>query len=379
VFAAVAALGVVLLDGAAGAVGGRGAASGGGPVAWVNGTPITKVTFNHWMTIAADASVQGAPGPTTKPAVPVPPHYTACIASLRRQLKAVRKGKTAPTTAELRSACAQEYQSYLQDVMQFLIAARWVLGEASNDGVHVSRNSVVSAFDAIKREQFPTPADYRSFLASSGFTRADLLLRVKLQLLSSKLRARATAGTGNVTSAQIAAYYNAHMSTYRTPENLDARIILTRTRAQAQAALHAVKHGTPFAIEAGKVSIDVATRRHGGLLTGVVRGQETRALSRALFSAPRRTLEGPVETPFGYYVFEVTKITPPTQLSLAQASPAIRQELISQAKTMALTQWVMAFTARWTARTVCRSGFVVEDCAGYKVRGMAITSATGRG
>jgi len=46
----------------------------------VDGKPITKDTFAHWMGIAALASgaTQGS-----KPVIPDPPHFSACIAHLQ--------------------------------------------------------------------------------------------------------------------------------------------------------------------------------------------------------------------------------------------------------------------------------------------------------
>ncbi len=63
---------------------------------------------------------------------------------------------------------------------------------------------------------------------------------------------------------------------------------------------------------------------------GVKKGQEDHALDAAAFSASQNKLLGPVKGQFGYYVFEVTKITKATQQTLAQATPLIEQTLKSQ-------------------------------------------------
>ena len=344
--------------------GGR-AATAPAAVAWVNGVPITRTTFDHWLFVAANAERQPPGGRATMRVVPVPPRFAGCIALLRRQLRALLKGKRSPTTAQLRAECAVEYQSDLQEVMQFLISSEWVILEAGDEGVSVSDRTVAHAFAAIAKRQFPTRAAYDSFLASSGETLADLLLRVKLELLSDDLSKKAQ-GSPTVTAAQIAGFYAANKRMFSRPESLNASIILTRTRSQARVALDAIMRGTPFPTEARKVSVDVTTKDRGGALRGVVRGQEERVLSRALFSARLDRLEGPIKTPFGYYIFKVTKVNRATQESLAQVSPAIERRLIDQAKAKALSAWVMAFTQRWTARTTCLTGYVVQDCQGYQ-------------
>jgi len=373
----IAALGAVFFASIALAACGSSDSVPGNAVASVDGTAITMATFNHWMTVAANSSQQSTTGQTTKQTVPVPPDYTACIAQLRTELASVLKGKTQPSAAQLKAQCAQEYQSYLSQVMQFLVSAEWVLGEAKLQNINVTDKQVASQFATIKKQQFPTAAAYNAFIASSGETEADLLLRVKLELISTQLRNKATTAAAKVSAAQIAAYYNAHKSTYGTPEARNVSIILVKTPADATKALAAVKSGTPFAVEAKKVSIDVATKNQGGALTGVVRGQEEQALDAAIFSAPLNTLLGPVKTPFGYYVYKVTKITPATQQSLAQVSPTIKSQIASTGQQAALTKFVNDFTKRWTAKTNCRTGFVVQDCGNYKAPKSGATGATG--
>ena len=68
---------------------------------------------------------------------------------------------------------------------------------------------------------------------------------------------------------------------------------------------------------AKKYSIDPTTKNKGGVLTNVTKGQQDAALSKAAFAATTNKLIGPVKGQFGYYVVEVTKITPATQKSLA--------------------------------------------------------------
>ena len=92
--------------------------------------------------------------------------------------------------------------------MQFLISAQWIQGEAKDQGVKVSDKDVKKHFQQKKKQSFPKEADYQKFLKQSGMTQDDILFRVKLDLLSSKIRDKVTKGKGKVTEAQITAYYN---------------------------------------------------------------------------------------------------------------------------------------------------------------------------
>jgi parvulin-like peptidyl-prolyl isomerase len=369
-FCRFSALGAVFVAGAALA------ACGGVPgnaVVQVGDMPITKSAFDHWMKVAANSSQRSATGATQPIAVPVPPKYTACIAQLKGQA-----GKASTTDAQYKAQCAQEYQSLQSQVLQFLISADWVIGEAKAQKVSVPDSKVRNQFNTIKAQQFPTPAAYNAFIAQSGQSESDLLLRVKLDLLSTALRNKIEKGKGKLTPAQIAAYYNAHRSAYGKPATADVRIILTKTQAQAQAARAAIAKGTPFAAEAKKVSTD-ASAKQGGLLTGVTPGQQEQSLDKAIFAASPHQLGGPIQTPFGYYLFAVERLTPGTQQTLAQATPQITTQLAAQQQQQALTKFVSGFTKKWTKLTDCRSGYVVQDCKQYKAPKAAPRTSTAPG
>ena len=83
-----------------------------------------------------------------------------------------------------------------------------------------------------------------------------------------------------------------------------------------------------------------------------------------------------MKTPFGYYIYEVKSTTPGSQQSLAQAEASIKAQLSSSHQQEALSKFVKEFKKKWTAKTECRSGYVVMDCKGYKA---PKTGSTGHG
>jgi foldase protein PrsA len=336
----------------------------GNAVVQVGGSPISKTAFEHWMSVASTSDKE--PGSTEKPAIPVPPEYTACIAHLRATAAKTAKGQPAPTTQKLKSQCATQYKALQQEVLGFLISSQWVLSEANSLGVKLSDAEVKKEFAKIKASQFPKAAEFEKFLASSGQTVSDLLLRVKLNLLSQKIQKQIVKNKSNVTQAQITKYYNANKSKYGTPEKRNVRIILTKTEAQANAAKKEVESGKSFASVAAKDSIDPTSKADGGLLKEVVKGEEEKALDTAIFSASKGPVGGPVKTPFGYYIYQVVTITPGTQEALSKVQATIKQQLISTGQQAALSKFVKEFKKKWTSQTECRSGYVVQDCKTYK-------------
>lgn len=338
----------------------------GNAVVQVGGNSITKTTFDHWISVAAASSATTPTGTAAKPVVPEPPSYTACIAHLEATAAKPVKGQAKPTSAQLKSECEQQYKSLQQEVLGFLISSEWVLGEGASLGVKVSDKEVKKQFETIKSQQFPKPAEFEKFLATSGQTVSDLLLRVKLNLLSSKIQQHVVKSKGTPSTAQIEKYYNQNKSRFGSPEKRNLEIILTKTEAAAKSAKKEVESGKSFASVAKSVSIDPTSKAKGGLLSGVTKGQEEKALDEAAFSATKGVLSGPVKTPFGYYVFEVLSTTAGSQQTLAQAKSSIKQQLTATQQQTALSKFVKEFKKKWTSKTECRAGYVVQDCKSYK-------------
>jgi foldase protein PrsA len=353
------------------------AACGGIPgnaVVQVNGTPITKSTFEHWMSVAAASS---AATPGEKPVVPDPPDFKACIAHLEATTPKT-KGSKPPSKTLLKKECEQQYKSLQQEVLGFLISSSWVLGEAEALGVKVSDAEVKKQFEKIKNEEFPKAEEFKKFLASSGQTVSDLLLRVKLNMLSTKIQQKIAKKKATVSEAEAEKYYKEHKSQYGNPEKRDLRVILTKNEAEAKQAKQEIESGKSFAEVAKSKSIDPTSKNNGGELPNVTKGQEAKALDEAAFSAKKGVLSGPVKTPFGYYVFEVKGITPGSEEAFSKAKATIKGQLQAQSQQKDLSKFVKEFRKTWTAKTECREGYVVEDCQEYKKPKTSTTSSSSK-
>ncbi len=120
-------------------------------VATVEGTPITKTYFAHWTSVTAALSHSKA-------------HSKAARAALKDQ------------------------------VLGFLITSQWVLAEAAHLGIGVSAAEVRQRLHQVTAKQFPKTSRLKRYLASIDETEADLLTRIKAELLESKIAQHVTAG-----------------------------------------------------------------------------------------------------------------------------------------------------------------------------------------
>jgi foldase protein PrsA len=336
--------------------GGSGVPSG--DVAVMAGNPISQRAFDHWMYIAAEGEAEEDPGqPVIVPEDP--PNFTHCIAQVKADLPTLRK----TATKTLRADCQQLFTSLSSQVMDFLIKAYWYQADAYKLGIKLTPAQINTALAAAKKSEFSNATQYQEFLKESGQTANDILFRVRVNQIYTKLTARHPT---TVTSAMISNYYNAHKSQFGTAESRNMRIVLAKSAASAQAAKSALQSGQSWTTVAKKYSTDPTTKNSGGLLSNVTPGQQDAALSKAAFAAPLNKLEGPVKGQFGYYVVQVIKITPATQKTLAQSTKLIKQTLASQLATDAQNAVNSQAEKNWKSKTKCAAPYAMADCSGYK-------------
>ena len=129
----------------------------------VGSTPITGATYLHWLAVA-----RASEGPAGK-------------------------GRPTPSVTELHG-----------EILGFLISAEWVRGEAKALHVGVSAAEVKKRFDRTRDQQFPRRREFEGFLRSSRQTVADLLFRVEVNVLSTRIMERIAAGHHSAASRERA-------------------------------------------------------------------------------------------------------------------------------------------------------------------------------
>jgi foldase protein PrsA len=319
-------------------------------VATVDGQAIEHREFDRWMTIAArsDGTGLAPPDPTTG--------YRKCIAAKRKA--APRK----VSDKQLARLCEEDYERLRNQVMQLLLSFKWITGEAAAQGIVVTDAEVEQSFADQKRKSFPREADYQKFLRTSGQTQADILARVRLDLLSNKIRDKVVAGKNQISDGTLAEYYADNKARFAVPELRSLRVVVTKREAEAQQARAALERGTSWKAVARRYSIDDPSKHTGGLVRDVADGMLERRINKAVFSAAKQRLVGPIHTRQGYWVFRVSNVKPARQRPLAEVKKVIRDTLVSQARQAALDVFVRDFTARWKAKTECAEGYRTADC-----------------
>ncbi len=140
-----------------------------------------------------------------------------------------------------------------------------------------------------------------------------------------------------VTDADVAAEYSKNLATYKKGEEVTVRHILYKAdgtpaadaaaRAKADSAVKRLKGGADFATLAKAESEDPGSKASGGELGAVARGRMVQEFEDAAFGATQGDIVGPVKSPFGFHVIQVTGRSAERVQPLFEVSSSIRARI----------------------------------------------------
>ncbi|HTA06065.1 MAG TPA: peptidylprolyl isomerase [Solirubrobacteraceae bacterium] len=318
------------------------------PVTTVGRLPITRAMLQRTM----EVGIKG------RQEVPEPPKYTACVTRLRTSQEFSGEGQ-----ALLRAECQRRYEALMTPALTNLIDQLWVAGEAAEMNIEINEAEVEHALARqIGGRTFSRASQ------QSGETLSEMRRRQDYNQLTERIYRAVDTTAPKATSFQLERYYREHKARFfHHQEERDLHIVRTRSKAEAAKVLDQLESGRSFASIVEHVPISQPIDAFNGLFLGLTPGRFVELpLAHAIFRAHPGEIVGPVRIPYGYYVFEVTKIHAPHQATLAEAEPGLRKELPTLLRSEHLASFVTAFRKKWTARTDCRDGFVVEDCRQFK-------------
>jgi parvulin-like peptidyl-prolyl isomerase len=273
-----------------------------------------------------------------------------------------------------------QYEDVRNAAIGDLLDAAWIQGEAADRGISVTQRQIdaqleqiVSQNFACKKGQDPFQCkELQQFLATSHFSRDDVLARVRLQLLSNELQKQIAEGVPAVTAGEIGDYYDAAKDQFTVPPTRDARLVLNKDKAKVEAAKSKLEQDDSTAswnAVAKQYSTDPSSKDNGGLRPGLTEGLLEQPLSKEIFAASTGELVGPVKTPLGYYVFEVEKVRPERTQPLAAVQAQIRSQVSQVQQQQAFQAFVDDFGSKWQQRTICDADYLIERCSNFKGSG----------
>ena len=219
---------------------------------------------------------------------------------------------------KLESAAAAK-QTLNQMVQQALVDQY-----ARDKKIDVSQDDINKREDEI-RKRYP-PGQFDQMVKQQGLTEQD----VQQILRSSLVLEKAVGPQVHVSEADIKAYFDKNHAQFDKPEQVKARHILVADPNTAKQVLAKLKSGGSWDQLAKQYSTDPSSKDKGGDLGYFGRGQMVPQFQDAAFNAKVGQIVGPVKSPFGYHIIQVTDKKPPQKATLASTHDQIKQQLTQQ-------------------------------------------------
>ena len=298
--------------------------------------------------------------------VPKPPDYTECVAAgARRRCRSRPKGQP---KHDRRAA---------QDAVQAAVRAAARPGARAADLVRVDRGrgrgagrqghrrrgqeALRGAEEAVVPQGRRLPEVPQGLRADRGGHPAcasgSTCSRTRSARRSPRARTRSPTRRSRATTTRT-------RRSFAQPERRDLRIVLTKTKAKAERGQGRARgRRSRWRQVAKEYSIDDASKAQGGKLPAVAKGQQEKAFDDAIFDAKKGELTGPVKTQFGYYVFEVDKITRGLAAD-ARGGHGARSSSCSPRRTSRRrsTRSSRTSASAGRRRRTAATGYVTQDC-----------------
>ena len=260
-----------------------------------------------------------------------------------------------------------QYDQIKEAAMNDLLDQAWLTGEASELGVTASDREVENQFRSIRDDQFPNEAAYQKFLKDSGFTNEQVLERVKLQVLSTKIEEKIRDDVEPPSESEIEAAYEESIDVYRTPESRDILLVVTSSDKSTEAVEKALAEDDSdksFRRLAREYSVNPSKSQGGKTVAS--EGTFPDPAGSAIMDASEGAVEGPIAVDDENYFFKVTKVNPEETQPLSEVEEQIKQQILPTKQQEALSAFVSDYTAKWTSRTFCAEDYLVARCQNFK-------------
>jgi parvulin-like peptidyl-prolyl isomerase len=281
--------------------------------------------------------------------------------AIARQLSG--KGKKTPKPG------SKKYEEAKEAAVTEQVEGVWIRGQAEEMGLSVTDKQVEDELATIKKQNFPEKGAYEEFLKKSHFTQDEVNELVELQIFTKEIQEKVNTEAPKPSSSAVEAYYEAEKATqFTTKESRDVRLILNEDKKEVEAAKAALeKDSSPASWKkvAKKYSSDPTSAAKGGLQEGITEEFLKGPLKTAIFDSATGELAGPVKFEKNWVLVEVVKLTPEKEQTLAESKAQIESTLGQQAQQEYLSEFVGDYEARWSSRTQCAEGFLIEKCGNF--------------
>ncbi len=278
-------------------------------VAVVNGTVITKATFDNAMS------------------------------RVQRQSLMAGKPIGAAATPEIK-----------KEVLDSLIANELLYQKSQEEGIRIDSAEIDEQMTTVKK-QFPSEAEFRAALAKMNLSEATLRSEYERSEAVEELIDKEIARNIAVSEEETKAYYDTNPDAFKKPERVKASHILIQfqpdadesERAKAREELAKIQKklekGEDFGALAKEFS-QCPSAANGGDLGYFRRGQMVKPFEDAAFALEPGQTSDIIETRFGYHLIRVTDKEPESTIKYEDVQPRIMEFLKQQELQKEVTEYI---------------------------------------
>jgi parvulin-like peptidyl-prolyl isomerase len=222
-------------------------------------------------------------------------------------------------------------------ILKLIIDHYLILEYGRKMGISVSENEVQKFVNDIKSGY--TEGAFKDALLRGYVDPDQWEGRVREQFLINKIIKKVTEKITPPDYQDIKRYFEDNRDEFKTPEMLEFRQIVTRSREEADALLARLHNGEDMHDLAKKHSIGPEAEK-GGIVGWVERGHLEESMEKVLFSMPRGKISPVVQTPYGFHIFEVITVRPEGEKQLPEVIREIESRLLNQRRELFCRKWL---------------------------------------
>ena len=246
-----------------------------------------------------------------------------------------------------------------EQALEFLISAYWLIGEAAQQRLVVSDRAIDHALEERIGSSPNANAEFQKELSFTGQTAADVRLEARAAVSAAMLRETLSRRVPKVSRSTAADFYRRHRLLFRRDRRVVDLIEGIESPDAAVALGREIGAGSRFATRAVRETVSrpplIEAERH-----------ENRQLVRAIFATRPGTIGGPVSYDTRWVLLVVRAELPGSPKAPGEVETEIAGYLSERRRQAIIAKFLEAYRAKWTARTSCRAGFVVQKCSQYR-------------
>jgi parvulin-like peptidyl-prolyl isomerase len=234
-----------------------------------------------------------------------------------------------------------EYNQLKASIVNYLVQNEIITKQADEMGVSVSAKEIDDRMKEIV-QQVGGQKKLDKLLKDQNVSEKELKSQLEAQMLQDKVRQKVSDDV-KVSDEDMKAYFEKNAEQFNTPESVDARHILVKTKAEAEKVeklLKADNSDANWKKVAKEYSTDPGSKDSGGDLGNFPKGRMVPEFEEVAFDLKPGTVSAPVKSQFGWHVIEVSKKTPGSKQTFEEAKPTIEQQLKFEKQSTAWEDWL---------------------------------------